>query len=67
MPLTLFLNHNPVAIGYSPALPPPRGILADWKRQSGSSLTTVQLDAALRTGKPVELGPGAWLEWGTEE
>lgn len=60
---TITLNDKVIAQGFTPASPPARGILADWTRQSGSSLTTAQLDAALRTGQPVELVAGEWLEW----
>lgn len=65
--MNILLSNKVIAANYTPASPPPRGILADWTRQSGSSLTTAQLDAALRTGMPVELGPGQWLEWSSEE
>lgn len=64
--MNILLGDKIIAANFTPTSPPARGILADWKRQSGSSLTTAQLDAALRTGKPVELGPGAWLEWREE-
>lgn len=64
--MNILLGDKIIAQGFTPAFPPPRGILADWLRASGSRQTTAQLDAALRTGQPVELGPGAWLEWREE-
>lgn len=67
MTLTLCINSTPCAQGFTPASLAARGILADWLRASNSRQTTAQLDAALRTGQPVELAAGAWLEWRSEE
>lgn len=63
---TITLNGKPIAQGYLPSAPPPPAILADWKRASGSTKTTAQLTAELRTGQPVELVAGVWLVWGND-